>query len=398
MTIPFFDLHRQYQALKAAIEPAVLECLFSCNYVEGPKVKELEREACSYLNAKHAVTCGNGTDALKLALRAVGVVPGDEVITTPFTFFATAEAIAAVGATPVFADVNADDYCMDPSKIEALITAKTKAILPVHIFGSPADMDAICDIARRHHLKVVDDACQAIGAVYRGKKIGALADATCYSFYPTKNLGAYGDGGMITTNDDEVATNCRAIKAHGAGKVGALAYAQLSGTPVETIPQTESKEQPLYDPFKYYNYLVGENSRLDSLQATILLVKLAHLDEWNKRRAEIAKRYIDGLKDTPVQLPHMAQQGSIHCWHQFALMSNEKEALTKHLGEHGVGTGAFYPVPLHLQKVFLSLGYHEGDLPVSESLCKRSICLPVFPELTNEECDYIIETIRQFYK
>lgn len=398
MKIPFFDLQRQYQGLRSAMEAAVAECMCGCNYIEGPKVKELEGSLCEYLGVKHTVTCGNGTDALKLALRAVGVKPGDEVITSPFTFFATAEAIAAIGAVPVFADVRADDYCIDPEKIEALITKKTRAILPVDLFGSPAEMDTILAIAKRHRIKVVDDACQAIGAIYKGKRIGNIADATCFSFYPTKNLGAFGDGGMISTNDDEIADNCRALKAHGAGKVGAQAYARLNGWSPEEDFEGIGGQQPLYDPYKYYNYVIAENSRLDSMQAAVLLQKLPLLDSFNARRAAIARQYIAALRNTPLTLPHMAEEGSFHCWHQFAVMSNERDALCNDLAGNGIGTGSFYPVPLHLQKAFLYLGYREGDLPIAESLCKRSVCLPIFPELTEAEVDAVIDRIHIFYK
>lgn len=398
MNIPFFDLKRQYENLQSEIEPAVTACLASCAYIGGPKVAALESALASYLDVRHAVSCGNGTDALKLALRAVGVKPGDEVVTTPFTFFATAEAIAAVGATPVFIDVHADDYNMDAAQIEKCLTPRTRAILPVHIFGSPLDMDAINAVAKRHGLKVVEDACQAIGAQYKGKRIGGLSDATCFSFYPTKNLGAYGDGGLITTNDDDVANACRALKSHGAGKVGAAAYAQMTGAPLETLTQVQGGEQPLYDPYKYYNYLIGENSRLDGVQATVLLVKLPHLQSYNEKRAAHAARYIEGLRETPLALPRLAGEGSFHCWHQFAVMSDERDALNAYLTAHGVGTGAFYPVPLHLQKAFAHLGYREGDLPVSERLCISSVCLPIYPELTADEIGYVIDTIKAFYR
>ncbi len=398
MKIPFFDLHRQYENLKDAIGASINECLEGCNFIGGPKVNRLESELCEYLGAGYAITCGNGTDALKLALRAVGVKSGDEVITSPFTFFATAEAIAAVGATPVFADVKEDDYNIDPEKLEAAITDKTRAVLPVHIFGAPADMDAICAIAKRHGLKVIDDACQAIGSIYKGKMIGSIADASCFSFYPTKNLGAYGDGGMVTTNDEGIALNCRALKTHGSGKTGAMARARMDGADTELLPQIKDNGQAFYDPYKYYNYIIGDNSRLDSLQAAILIEKLKHLEEFTANRAAVAARYISELSDTPLNLPHMAEEGSRHCWHQFAVMCDKKEELIAYLAEHGIGTGAFYPVPLHLQKVFTELGYKEGDLPVAESLCRRSVCLPVFPELTEEEVSYIIGTIHAFFR
>lgn len=401
MKIPFFDLHRQYQALKPVLDPAVMDCLSSCQYIMGPQEKEFERTLSEYLDAGFSIGCGNGTDALKIALRAVGVQPGDEVITTPFTFYATAEAIAAVGGVPVFADVKEDDYCIDPAKIEPLITEQTRAILPVHIFGSPADLAPILGIAKKHNLKVVDDACQAIGARYQGKPIGALTDATCFSFYPTKNLGCCGDGGMVVTNNEAIANNCRALQAHGSGKAGAAAYACLQNMAADVADDFNDVQQPqnsLYDPFKYYNYLIAENSRLDSIQASILLAKLPYLHSLNARRAAIAQQYIQGLKDMPVSLPHMAAVDSFHCWHQFALMSEDRDALTNHLSEHGIGTGAFYPVPLHLQKALRYLGYHEGDMPVAESLCKRSVCLPIFPEITDDEVAYITDVIRAFFQ
>lgn len=397
MKVSFFNLERQYRELQPEMEQQVLECLRACAFIEGPAVKTLEASLAEYLDVKYAITCGNGTDALKLALRACRVKPGDEVITSPFTFFASAEAIAAVGAVPVFVDIDPVTLNLNANCIEAAITSKTSAILPIEIFGLPADMDEITNIAKLHGLRVIEDSCQTIGAEYHGKKAGTLGDAGCFSFYPTKNLAAYGDGGMIVTNDDDIATLCRAYKAHGNGKNGAKA-ANLLGLAYDD-PETsvQGKSDGLYDPYKYFNYLVGDNSRLDTLQACILQVKLKHLDDYNAKRAENARRYNEGLKDLPLRLPPLALPGIRQCWHQYAILSPEKHALIDYLAAAGIGTGAFYPVPLHLQMAFQPLGYHEGDLPIAETACKQSVCLPIYPELTIEESDYIIQTIRAFY-
>ena len=397
MKIPFFNLDRQYQALQTEMEQAVNACMRSCVYIEGPDVKALEAELAAYLGVKHAITCGNGTDALKLALRALRVKPGDEVITTPFTFFASAEAIAAIGAKPVFVDIDPVTLNLDPARVEAAITGKTRAIMPVHIFGVPSAMAQINAIAQRHGLSVVEDACQAIGSRYAGKMTGALCDAGCFSFYPTKNLAAYGDGGMITTDHDDVAVACRAFKAHGSGKLGVQAALALGMDIGNAEMNVQSNGDGLYDPYKYYNYLIGENSRLDSIQAAVLRVKLKHLNSFTAMRTAIAQRYADGLKGTPLRLPPMKLEGVEQCWHQYCVLAPDKAALVACLNDAQIGTGAFYPVPLHLQKAFAALNYREGDLPVAERTCAQSVCLPVFPELTAEETDYIIQTIRGFY-
>ena len=396
MNIPFFDLRRQYALIKDEVEPAVLDCMAGCGYIEGKEVSALESDMAEYLGVKHVITCGSGTAALQIALRACGVNPGDEVITTAFSFFATAEAIASVGATPVFADVKKDDYNIDPASVEKLITSKTKAILPVHIFGSPADIKSLRAIAEKHDLKIVEDACQAIGSSEDGIFIGGLGDVAAFSFYPTKNLGAFGDGGMMTTNDDDLALICRTLKAHASGKNG-FAAANILGKDIGTFTETAEEATELYDPYKYYNYLIGDNSRLDCIQAAVLDIKLRHLDQFNAKRAAIAEKYNDKLADLPLQLPTPAD-GVCHCWHQYVLLSEDKDDLIAFLGEKGIGTGSFYPVPLHLQKAFADLNYQEGDLPVAEQICKQSVCLPVFPELMEEETDYIIEMIHEFYK
>lgn len=395
MKVPFFDLKRQYKDISSDVEKALIEVSASCGYVEGQPVKDLEKEIADYLGVKHVITCGSGTSSLEIALKACGVGPGDEVITSAFSFFATAEAIGSIGAKPVFCDIKEKDYNIDPDKIEELITGNTKAILPVHIFGTPADMDAINSIAKKHNLRVIEDACQAIGCSYKGKKAGGLGDIAGFSFYPTKNLGAFGDGGMITTNDDDLATICRALKAHAGGK-GGYEAARILGADIGAFVEDNQEATDLYDPYKYYNYLIGGNSRLDSMQAAVLRVKLSKLDGYNANRTAIAEKYNKAFSDLNVSLPPLSDGEIIPCWHQYVLLTEDKDGMISFLGENGVGAGSFYPVPLHLQKAFASLGYKEGDIPVAEDVCRRSVCLPVFPELTDEEVEYVIKTVQEF--
>ena len=271
LQIPLMNLKKQYASIKEEADKKVLEVLSAAQYIMGENVKEFEKEISEYLGVKHSISVGNGTDALIIALKALGIEEGDEVITTPFTFFATAESISFVGATPVFVDVDINTYNIDPAKIEERITEKTKAIMPVHIFGQPCDMDSINEIAKKHNLKVIEDACQAIGSEYKGQKIGTLSDIACFSFFPTKNLGCAGDGGMIVTNDDELATICRALKTHGSGANGQKAYNIINNIEEET-EEDKGTDNTVYNPLKYYNYLIGQNSRLDEIQAAILRV------------------------------------------------------------------------------------------------------------------------------
>lgn len=393
MQIPMLDLKRQYAALEPELEPEIQACLRSGAYILGKPVAALERALADRLGVRHAVAVGNGTDALTIALHALGVGPGDEVITTPFTFFATAEAVAALGATPIFADVRPDTYNLDSESVRRRITPRTKAILPVHIFGQPADMDALTALAKEHGLPVVEDACQAIGAAVGGKPVGGLGDAACFSFFPTKNLGAFGDGGLLTTNSDRLATLFRALRAHGGGHTGAAARALLDGQSVPPAPG--GAENPLYNPYKYYNYLIGYNSRLDTLQAVILNVKLRHLDEWNTRRARNAAFYQANIRREDVILPKQAE-GTTHVWHQFALRTPYKAEMGEALAQKGIATGVFYPVPLHLQKAFEGLGYRPGTLPVAETLARETLCLPVFPGMTEEELAYVAAAVDAF--
>lgn len=396
MNVPFLDLRTQYQGIKNEVEPKVLEILESCSYIGGKYVAEFEKEMEEYLGVKHVAGCSNGTDALILGLKACNVKAGDEVITSPFTFFATAEAIAAIGAIPVFVDVKPDDYNIDPEKIEQAITDKTKAILPVHIFGAPCDMDKINDIAKRHNLKVIEDDAQAIGSEYKGRKVGTLGDVGCFSFYPTKNLGGAGDGGMVTTNDDDIYTALKAYKEHGAGEAGAKT-AELQDGIKDTLDVNE-KATELYNPYKYYNYVIGYNSRLDAIQAAVLSSKLNHLDEYNGNRAKIAKRYMEGLTDK-VTLPVYSEEIK-PCWHQFVIRSEYKSELCTYLSDNGVGNGTFYPVPLHKQKVFNDKNSKVSgeNLPIAEVISSQSVCLPIFPEMTDDQVQYVIDTVNKFYE
>lgn len=394
MKISLIDLQRQYETIKEESDKKVLEILSSAQYIMGENVKEFEKEISEYLGVKHSISVGNGTDALVIALKALGIGEGDEVITTPYTFFATAESISLVGATPVFVDVDIDTYNIDPAKIEEKITDKTKAIMPVHIFGQPCDMDPINEIARKHNLKVIEDACQAIGAEYKGKMAGALSDIACFSFFPTKNLGCAGDGGMIVTNDDSLATICRALRTHGSGANGQQAYNILNNIE-ENTTEDKGTDNTVYNPLKYYNYLIGQNSRLDEIQAAILRVKLKELNGWNDARKENAEFFNEELKDTELVTP-FKDENVKHVYHLYILQSENRTELVNYLKDKGIATGIYYPIPLHLQKAYENLGYKEGDLPNAEYLSHRTFAIPIFAELTDEEKEYIVENLKKF--
>ncbi len=393
MNIPLLNLKRQYTYLKDDIEKIISNILESGAYINGPYTKELENKLSKYLNVKHVIGIGNGTDALVIALEALGIKEGDEVITTPFTFFATAEAISVVGAKPVFVDVSLDDFNIDVNKIEKVITEKTKAIMPVHIFGTPADMDKINEIAKKYNLYVIEDACQAIGAKYRDKMVGGLGDVACFSFFPTKNLGTYGDGGLITTNSDEIAAICRALKAHGSGVNGEIAFNLLNDIK-EEVEEDKCTNDTVYNPKKYYNYLIGHNSRLDEIHAGILSVKLDYLDRWNNQRIENTKYFDENLKDTELKLMKLDENNK-NVYHMYIVQSENREELIKKLDEAGIGYGVYYPVPLHLQKVYKDLGYKVGDLPNAEYLSTRTLAIPIDPEMTEEEREYIVEILKK---
>ena len=393
MNIPLLNLKRQYKNIEEEVNASVLECFKNAQYIMGENVKQFEKEIANKIGVKHAITVGNGTDALIIALKSLGIKEGDEVITTDYTFFATAEAIRFVGATPVFCDVELDTYNIDPSQIEEKITDKTKAIICVHLFGNACKMDQINDIAKRHNLYVVEDAAQAIKSQYKGKNVGNLGDVACFSFFPTKNLGCFGDGGMITTNDDDLATIIRALKVHGSGENGMKAYAILNDEEVEVVEQN-SGDNTVYNPLKYYNYLIGHNSRLDEIQAAILRIKLKHLDEYTENRRSISHKYIDALKNTSLVMPTETEGGK-HVFHLFILQSENREEIESKLKEKGIATGTYYKVPMHLQKAFNDLGYKKGDFPNAEYLSERTFAIPLFPEMNDEEREYIINSIKE---
>lgn len=392
MNIPLIDLKAQYKSVSEDLDRVTKEVLSSANYIMGKNVTEFEKEFAEYIGVKHAISVGNGTDALVIALKSLGIGSGDEVITSTFTYFASAESISAVGATPVFVDVEKETFNIDPAKIEEKITKKTKAIIPVHIFGQSARMDEINKIAKKHNLKVVEDAAQAVGSKYKGKMIGTLGDAACFSFFPTKNLSCAGDGGMIVTNDDNIAIVARALRTHGSGENGQKAFNFLNNIE-EEIETSKDGDDTVYNPLKYYNYLIGFNSRLDAIQAAILRVKLPHLDKWNEGRRKIAKIYDEKLKNSNVVTPVVDKEND-PIYHQYVLQCEDRETMLTKLKEKGVATGVYYPVPLHLQKVYKDLGYKEGDMPVAEYLSHRTFAIPVYPELTEAEIDYIIESIK----
>ncbi|WP_297417751.1 DegT/DnrJ/EryC1/StrS aminotransferase family protein [Clostridium sp.] len=392
MNIPLIDLKAQYKSIAEDLDRVTKEVLSSANYIMGKNVIEFEKEFAEYIGVKHAVSVGNGTDALVIALKSLGIGIGDEVITSTFTYFASAEAISAVGATPVFVDVEKETFNIDATKIEEKITNKTKAIIPVHIFGQSARMDEINEIAKKYDLKVVEDAAQAVGSKYKGRMVGTLGNVACFSFFPTKNLSCAGDGGMVVTNDDNIATIAKALRTHGSGETGQKAYNLLNNI-TEEIETFKGGDDTVYNPLKYYNYLIGFNSRLDAIQAAILRVKLPHLDKWNSRRREIAKIYDEELKNSNVVVPAIDLENET-IYHQYVLQCDDREAVLTKLKEKGIATGVYYPIPLHLQKVYKNLGYKEGDMPVAEYLSHRTFAIPVYPELTKSEINYIVESIK----
>ena len=357
--IPMVDLKGQYQTLKQEIQAALAETFDNAHFILGPNVQAFEKEAAEYLGVKHAISCASGTDALHLALLAAGIGAGDEVITTAFTFIATAEAIDYGGAVPVFVDIEPDSFNIDPAKIEAAITDRTTAILPVHLFGQPADMDAIMAIAEKHGLKVIEDCAQSFGAAIGGRMTGGIGIAGCHSFFPSKNLGCYGDGGMVTTNDDAVAEQLKMLRNHG------------------------SRE-------RYHHDIIGYNSRLDEIQAVILRAKLKRIRSYNEGRRRAAHQYSDLLKDK-VTPPHEDGKGE-HVYHQYTLLSDRRDAIMQKLQEAQIGCAIYYPIPLHKQKVFAE-ACAGLSLPVTEDVVNRCLSLPIFPELSEAQVNEIVRVI-----
>lgn len=394
MKIELLDLRRQYIQVEEEFKKKIDNIFLNSSFIMGNEVKTFEANIANYLNVKNAITVGNGTDALVIGLKALGIKENDEVITTGYTFFATAEAISAVGATPVFVDVDKDTYNIDVNLIEEKITTKTKAILFVDIFGNPAEIDSIIEIAKKHNLYTIEDACQAIGSEFDGKKIGSLADMTLFSFFPTKNLGCAGDGGLIVTNDDKVATICKAIRVHGSGENGKLAYEYLNNCEIE-FDLNDANNNANFDAKKYYNYLIGTNSRLDEIQAALLNLKLELLDKWSDERISLANYYYEKLKGTSYVLPYH-KDNCKHVYHLFILQSEKRTELVNFLKEKGISTGIYYKVPMHLQYAFKGLNYKEGDLPVCEYLSERTFAIPLYVGMTREEQDYVINALKEF--
>ena len=372
MRIPILDLSVQYQQIAGEIQAAVERVLNNQQFILGPEVRELEREIAPYCQCAEAVGCASGSDALLLALMACGVGPGDEVITTPFSFFATVGSIVRLGARAVFVDIDEATFNIDVNRIESAITQRTKAIMPVHLFGQCAEMDRINELAGPLKIAVIEDAAQAIGAEYLGRRAGSLSTVGCFSFYPSKNLGGAGDGGLLTTNDLEMAETLRTLRSHGAKK-------------------------------KYHHDRVGINSRLDSLQAAILRVKLRYLDKWAQGRRENAQRYREVFRDAAlvssgsVRLPAEPREAN-HVYNQFVIRARDRDKLRAYVAERGVGTEIYYPVPLHMQACFRDLGYHRGDFPKSEQAAEQALAIAVYPELGAKAQGYVVETISSFYR
>ena len=372
MNVPLLDLKQQHASLRDEVRAAIERVFESQQFILGEDVRLLETELASYTQTRYAVGCASGSDAVLLALMALDIGAGQEVVTTPFTFFATASAIARVGARPRFVDIEPRTYNIAPEQIESAINERTRAVMPVHLYGQCAEMDEILSAAERHHLAVVEDAAQAVGAADRGRRAGSLGRVGCFSFYPTKNLGAAGEAGMLTTDDERLAERLRRLRVHGGAT-------------------------------EYHHDEIGLNSRLDTLQAAVLRVKLPRLDAWSDARRARADNYTRLIIDAglaEVVTPPFIREDSRHIFHQYVIRVSppaHRDALIKHLKQSGVGTKVYYPVPLHLQPCFAYLGYREGDFPESERAARETLALPMFPELTDEQQAYVVETVRRFF-
>lgn len=364
--ISLVDLTAQYHSIKKEIDTAVLATLESGYFILGPQVVKFEESIAAYLGVQHAIGLASGTDALVIALRALNIGEGDEVIIPAYTFFATAGTVMSVGAKPVIADVDPQSYQIDVSKIEVAITSKTKAIIPVHLYGHPAEMGPILEIARKHGLKVIEDNAQGFGAEYLGKKTGSFGDIACLSFFPTKNLGAYGDGGAVVTNDPALAERMRMLRTHGWKK-------------------------------KYYSEEVGYNSRLDALQAAILQAKFPHLDTWNEKRRELSKRYTEHLAPLGIVTP-VEHEWAKHVYHLYIIRSEKRDQLQVFLKQKGIASEVYYPIPPHLSVPCEKFGYKEGDFPHAEKAAKETLALPLYPELKLEQQDEVIAAVKEFVR
>ncbi len=371
MQVPLLDLKAQYAPIKSEVVNAILEVIESHQFIQGPQVKECEAAIAEYTGCSHAVGVSSGTDALLICLMAEAIGAGDEVITTPYTFFATAGSIARLGATPVFVDIDPATFNINPDLISDKITSKTRAIMPVHLYGQTAEMDPIAEMARAHNLMVIEDAAQALGSEYKAKRAGSVGHYGCFSFFPSKNLGCFGDGGMVVTNDPKRAEKLSILRGHGA--------------------------KP-----KYFHQLIGGNFRLDTLQAAVVLSKLRFLDQWTRGRRENARRYevlfssTDLVKEGFIQLP-VAKNGK-HVFNQYVIRAKQRDGLQRFLKEHSVGTEIYYPLPLHLQECFQYLGHRRGDFPESERAAEETLALPIYPELSASQAEYVVDAINNFYK
>jgi len=364
MKVPLVDLVAQYNSIKTEMNEAIQQVLADGQFILGPKVVELEGKIAAYHGLKHAVGVASGTDALVLALRALEIGPGDEVIVPAFTFFATAEAVSAVGATPVFVDIDLDTYCIDVDQIQGKISQKTKAIIPVHLYGHPVDMDAILDIANKHNLKIIEDNAQAFGSEYKGRKTGSMGHVSCFSFFPSKNLGTYGDGGMLATDDEQVAQKAKMLRTHGWKQ-------------------------------KYFPLTIAYNSRLDELHAAVLLVKLKYVDSWNERRAEVAQKYNELLASSKV-VPPTEKSYAKHVYHMYVIRTQRRNELQSYLKENEIASAIYYPIPLHLLEAYKDLGYSKGDFANSEKACDQTLAIPLFPEIMGEQLEAVANSIHGF--
>jgi len=366
MKIPLVDLKRQYRDIQKEVNAALGEALKRCDFILGQDLQLFEGEFSRYCGSKYGIGVASGTDALYLALRAYDIGEGDEVITSANTYIATTLAISYCNAKPILIDIDPATYNIDPSKIESAITPKTKAIIPVHIYGQMADMKPILDIAKKHNLRVIEDASQAHGATYKGNISGSMGDAACFSFYPGKNLGAYGDGGMIVTNDKKLVEKLKMLRNYGQR-------------------------------VKYYNDFRGYNSRLDTVQAAILRVKLKYLDRWSEERRQAAAEYTKLLKNSDIKSPITAK-GNTHVYHLYLIQTDKRDELQKWLKDKEIATQIYYPVPIHLQNAYKDMGWKEGDFPITENLSKRNLALPLFPEIKKEEIEYVASAVLEFFK
>jgi len=363
MPVPFFDLKIQNSKIRKEIDAAISAVVDSAHFILGPNVAELEKETAAYHGAKYAVGVASGTDALHLALKSAGVKEGDEVITTPFTFVATAEAISYIGAKPVFVDIDPGTFNINPEAFKKAINKRTKAVIPVHLYGQPSDMDKIMAIAKEHELKVIEDSCQAIGAKYGGKHVSTIGDAGCLSFFPTKNLGGFGDGGMVITNDEGICNTVKVLRGHGSRVT-------------------------------YHYDMVGFNSRLDEVQAAVLRIKLKHLEAWMEARRKNASLYnklLSGIIETPKEYKNVR-----HVYNQYTIKTKDRSKLQEFLKQKGIGAMIYYPLALHLQKVYGHLGYKKGSMPYCEKVQDEVLSLPIFPELTEAQINEVASAIKEF--